>query len=191
MSEDYRQKTDEELLRLSVEKPSVFEVLVERYQAPFLRKAHRVLMSREDAEDAVQEAFTKIYMNAARFEPQEGASFGSWGYKILLNTCYTLYQKRKRMTEGRTYMEDEFFFNLSGKDDNGMEDNELRDVVAKLLAHLPKHLHRVLRLHFIMGYRQQEIADMEGETVGAVKTRIFRAKEELRKIYQMQEAGKQ
>jgi len=166
-------------------------VLVERYQAPFLRKAHRVLMSREDAEDAVQEAFTKIYMNAARFEPQEGASFGSWGYKILLNTCYTLYQKRKRMTEGRTYMEDEFFFNLSGKDDNGMEDNELRDVVAKLLAHLPKHLHRVLRLHFIMGYRQQEIADMEGETVGAVKTRIFRAKEELRKIYQMQEAGKQ
>jgi len=185
MSHEYVNLQDEELLRLSIEKPSVFEVLVSRYQAPFLRKAHRVLRNSEDAEDAVQEAFTKIYLNAGRFEPQDGASFSSWGYKILVNTCYTLYQKRKKTMEGRSFLDDEIFYNISGKENEGKE-NELRDMAASLLAHLPKHMHRVLHLHFLMGYRQQEIAEMEGESVGAVKTRIFRAKQELKKIYALQ-----
>lgn len=185
MTEDCNTLSDEEILQLSIKKPSVFEVLVRRYQAPFLRKAHRILHHNEDAEDAVQEAFTKIYLNAGRFIPQEGATFSSWGYKILVNTCYTFYQKRKKTFEGRTQLDDEIFYNLSGKE-NERKEIELRDMAASLLAHLPKHMHRVLHLHFIMGYRQQEIAEMTGEKVGAVKTRIFRAKEELRKVYAAQ-----
>ena len=173
---------DEELLRLSIKRPSVFEVLVFRYQVPFLRKARSVLRNNEDAEDSVQETFTKIYMNAGRFEPQEGASFSSWGYKILLNTCYTLHQKRKRTTGKRTYLEDEVLYNLGDKIDEG-KNAELRDLVASLLSNLPKHMSRVLHLHFILGYKEQEIAEMEGETLGAVKTRVFRAKRELKKIY--------
>lgn len=185
MKENYLTMRDEELLRLSIENPTVFGVLVDRYQAPFLRKAHRVLRNREDAEDAVQEAFTKIYVNAARFQSQEGANFGSWGYKILLNTCFTLHQKRKKTSGKRVYMEDEIFYNLSDKNEEGKE-LELGNMVATLLSHLPKNLHRVLHLHFIMGYKQQEIADMEGESLGAVKTRVFRAKQELKKLYAAQ-----
>lgn len=186
MREEYQDLRDEDLLRLSGDHPSVFEVLVERYQVPFLRKAMRVLRSREDAEDVVQETFTKIYLNAAKFEPQAGAIFSSWGYKILLNTCFTRHQKRKRVTGSNVYLDTETFHNLPDMTPI-REQNEMRDMATSLLAHLPKHLHRVLHLHFLMGYRQQEIADMEGETVGAVKTRIFRAKEELRRIYMMQE----
>jgi len=177
---------DEDLLRLAGDHPSVFEVLVDRYQAPFLRKAMRVLRNSEDAEDVVQETFTKIYLNARKFAPQEGATFSSWGYKILLNTCFTRHQKRKRATGNNVYMDTEIFHNLPDLAPI-REDNEIRDMVGSLLAHLPKHLHRVLHLHFLMGYKQQEIADMEGETVGAVKTRIFRAKEELRRVYAIQE----
>jgi RNA polymerase sigma-70 factor (ECF subfamily) len=185
MREEYQTMRDEELLRLSGDHPSVFEVLVDRYQAAFLRKAMRVLQNSEDAEDVAQETFTKIYLNAAKFEPKEGATFSSWGYKILLNTCFTRHQKRKRSTGGNIYLETEILHNLPDRTP-AQEQNETRDMVASLLAHLPKHLHRVLHLHFLMGYKQQEIADMEGETVGAVKTRIFRAKEELRKIYTIQ-----
>lgn len=185
MREEYQNLRDEDILRLSGDHPSVFEVLVERYQAPFLRKSMRVLRNREDAEDVVQETFTKIYLNAAKFEPKEGATFSSWGYKILLNTCFTRHQKRKRTTGSSVYLDTEIFHNLPDLAPV-QEQNELRDMAASLLAHLPKHLHRVLHLHFLMGYKQQEIADLEGETVGAVKTRIFRAKEELRKIYMMQ-----
>lgn len=186
MKEEYQTMHDEDILHLSGDHPSVFEVLVDRYQAPFLRKAMRVLRNSEDAEDVVQETFTKIYLNARKFEPQAGATFSSWGYKILLNTCFTRHQKRKKSTGNNVYFETEIFHNLPDLTPI-REQNEIRDMVASLLAHLPKHLHRVLHLHFLMGYKQQEIADMEGETVGAVKTRIFRAKEELRKVYMMQE----
>lgn len=185
MQGKYQSMRDEDLLHLSGDRPSLFGVLVERYQAPFLRKAMRVLRNNEDAEDVVQETFTKIYLNAAKFEPKEGATFSSWGYKILLNTCFTLHQKRKKSTGNNVYFETEIFHNLPDMVP-AQEQNEIRDMVASLLAHLPKHLHRVLHLHFLMGYKQQEIADMEGETVGAVKTRIFRAKEELRRVYMAQ-----
>jgi RNA polymerase sigma-70 factor (ECF subfamily) len=185
MTDDLTTLRDDELLRLSIASPRVFEMLVSRYQAPFLRKARVVLRSQEDAEDAVQEAFTKIYMNAGRFQPQEGATFGSWGYKILLNTCYTLHQKRKKKDSKRTFVEDEILYNLSGSVNEGTE-IELRDLAASLLSNLPKHMSRVLHLHFILGYKEQEIADMEGESLGAVKTRMFRAKREMKKIYALQ-----
>lgn len=185
MKDKYKDVRDEDLLRLSGDHPSLFEVLVERYQAPFLRRAMKVLRNREDAEDVVQETFTKIYLNASKFVPQDGATFSSWGYRILLNTCFTRYQKKKKSTNGNVHLETEIFHNFPDMA-GAQEQHEMRDLVASLLAHLPKHMHRVLKLHFLMGYRQQEIAEMEGETVGAVKTRIFRAKEELRKIYMVQ-----
>ena len=99
--------TDQELLQLSLKRPAVFEVLVSRYEDAFLRKANSVLHNNEDSEDVVQETFTKIYLNAGRFQPQEGASFSSWAYKILINTCYTFHQKRKKIGGKRVYLEDE------------------------------------------------------------------------------------
>src|SRR3989338_2299425 len=92
--EDTEQSTleetrDEDILRTSVKHPEFFSVLIDRYQDAFLRKALSIIKSREDAEDIVQEAFAKIYLNASRFVLQDGASFKSWGYKILLNAALT------------------------------------------------------------------------------------------------------
>jgi len=83
------ERSDEELLALSIKKPEVFGILLDRYQNAFLRKSQSVVFSREEAEDIVQETFTKIYTNAHRFEVVPGASFKSWGYRILLNTSFT------------------------------------------------------------------------------------------------------
>ena len=88
--------SDEELLARSERHPSLFAAIVERYQAAFLRKASQVVGDQEEARDVVQETFVKIYRYAGRFEKQEGASFSSWAYKILMNTSFTHYQKRKR-----------------------------------------------------------------------------------------------
>src|SRR3990167_8814815 len=88
--------SDEDILRISLKNPEVFKTLLDRYQKLFLRKASSIILSKVDAEDIVQETFTKIYLNAGKFKKQEGASFKSWGYRILINTALTHYAKRKR-----------------------------------------------------------------------------------------------
>ena len=87
---------DEEILALSIKRPELFSKLVDKYQDAFLRKAKRVLGDRSEVEDVVQETFTKIYLYSSKFQTQEGASFSSWAYKILMNTTFTQYQKLKK-----------------------------------------------------------------------------------------------
>ena len=59
---------------------------------------------------------------------------------------------------------------------------EMADYIARIMTELPKSLSRVLRLHILEGVPQKEIADIENISTGAVKTRIYRAKKEFRKI---------
>ena len=74
--------SDEELLKRSLKNPRLFEILLARYEEAFLRKAYYILGTKEAAEDAVQDAFVKIYKNAGRFEPQRP----SWGALLLVTS---------------------------------------------------------------------------------------------------------
>ena len=172
---------DEEVLERSIAQPSLFAVLVERYQDAFLRKAESVVRSREEAEDIVQETFTKIYFNARRFKTVEGASFKSWGYKILMNTTFTHYQKLKKKGGALIELDPEFYETLPDPANYSHEET-MRDYVASFLSRMPMQLARPLSLHFIDEYSQKEIAEMEGTTVSAIKTKIYRAKREFQRL---------
>ncbi len=172
---------DEEVLERSIAMPSLFAVLVERYQDAFLRKAESVVRSREEAEDIVQETFTKIYFNARRFKTVEGASFKSWGYKILMNTTFTHYQKLKKKGGALIELDPEFYETLPDPANYSHEET-MRDYVASFLSRMPMQLARPLSLHFIDEYSQKEIAEMEGTTVSAIKTKIYRAKREFQRL---------
>ncbi|OGZ06466.1 MAG: hypothetical protein A2845_06125 [Candidatus Lloydbacteria bacterium RIFCSPHIGHO2_01_FULL_49_22] len=172
---------DEVILERSIEHPSLFAVLVARYQDAFLRKADSVIHSKEEAEDIVQETFTKIYFNARRFKTVEGASFKSWGYKILMNTTFTHYQKLKKKGAAHVELDPEFYETLPDPA-NHREEEVMRDYVASFLSKMPAQLARPLKLHFLEEYSQKEIADMEGTTVSAVKTKIYRAKREFERL---------
>ena len=172
---------DEEVLERSIAMPSLFAVLVERYQDAFLRKAESVVRSREEAEDIVQETFTKIYFNARRFKTVEGASFKSWGYKILMNTTFTHYQKLKKKGAAHVELDPEFYETLPDPANYSHEET-MRDYVASFLSRMPMQLARPLSLHFIDEYSQKEIAEMEGTTVSAIKTKIYRAKREFQRL---------
>jgi RNA polymerase sigma factor (sigma-70 family) len=180
---DYKTMSDEDILTLSLSKPEVFSVLIDRYEEPFLRKVKNIVRSDEDSEDIVQQVFTKIYLNANSFKKQEGASFKSWGYKILMNTSFTYYQKLKKKNQNTAELteimekiiEDPLTSDYLGK-------KEVSDYVARVMTKLPKSLSRILHLHFIERFSQKDIAKMEGISLGAVKTRIYRAKKEFRDI---------
>jgi DNA-directed RNA polymerase specialized sigma24 family protein len=64
----------------------------------------------------------------------------------------------------------------------------MRDYVASFLSKMPSQLSRPLRLHFIEEYSQKEIAEMEGSTVSAIKTKIYRAKREFERLLDEQKA---
>lgn len=174
--------SDEELLSLSIKHPHLFEVIIDRYEAALLRKARAILYNQEEAEDMVQEAFTKIYINANKFHVQSGASFKSWAYRILINTCFTRYQKVKRERGVRTMMDPEVFESLGDVKSRDFEKQEISDYIFSVLSRIPEHLSRVLVLHVLEGRSQEEVAKIEGVSVGAVKTRVHRAKKAFKAV---------
>ena len=175
---------DEEVLLRSITHPSLFAVLVRKYEEAFLRKAMSIVREREEAEDIVQEAFTKIYLNAGKFKKQEGASFSSWGYRILINTALTHYQKRKRQGKANVALDEEIWALIPDKNLRQFEKTQLIDEVASVLARMPEMFAKALSSFFIEGKTQEEMAREEGVSVGAIKTRVHRAKKEFRKVYE-------
>lgn len=174
-SDEYETRTDEEILALSKRNPDVFAVLVVRYEDAFLRKAKSILWSQEDAEEVVQDTFTRIYVYADRYKPQEGASFSSWGYTILTRLAYTRYSKVRKL-QGRTSdMEPEAFERLPDNSDFRDQLTVTNEVLVAL-SKLPEHFARVLRLQFLEGLTQEEIAERENASIPAIKTRVHRAK---------------
>ena len=180
-SEKLKVKSDEELLHLSLSNPSVFSLLVERYQGAFLKKGKQILKSPEEAEDAVQEAFVKIYINAESFQKKEGASFKSWGYRIFLNQCFTVYKKLKIEKDFLLLFSQETAELIPDKNISLEHEKKLSaDYLLSVVSKLPDILRQVLSLHFIQDKPIKEVAGLLGISEGAVRTRIFRAKKELR-----------
>jgi RNA polymerase sigma-70 factor, ECF subfamily len=176
-------KSDEEILALSVKHPSLFALLVRKYEAPFMRKAMSIVHDETAAEDIVQEAFTKIYINAAKFTPVEGASFSSWGYRILINTALTVYQKRKKEGARTVQLDEDIWSLIPDRNLQQFEKKEIADVVASVLGRMPAIMSKALSSFFIEGKSQEEMAQEEGVSVGAIKTRVHRAKAEFKKAY--------
>ncbi len=175
--------SDEQVLAASVAHPSLFALLVRKYEEPFLRKAMSIVHSPEEAEDIVQEAFTKIYINANKFKTVEGAQFSSWGYRILINTALTHYAKRKREGGRVVELDEEIWALIPDKNLRQFEKKEFADEVASVLSRMPASFAKALTSFFIDGKTQEEIAREEGVSVGAIKTRVHRAKAEFKKIY--------
>ena len=175
-----KELTDEEILIRSQSRPWMFAVLLERYQDAFMRKARSIVRNELDAEEVVQDTFTKIYMNANKFEPREGAKFSSWGYRILMNTAFTRYQKLVKQGQRVVNIDPEFEQLIGEKaEHSGFE--ERRDAVERVLERMPGHFVYVLRLHYLERWSHQDIASETGETVGTIKARIHRAKGAFRK----------
>ena len=182
LSESTGDLSDEEVLVRAKHEPAYFEVLLDRYEAAFLRKAKSILWSPEDAEEVVQDTFTRIYLYADRYSPQEGASFSSWAYLILTRLAFTRYQKLKTQ-RGRTMALDPETYERLPDQSAFVEDLSVRDEVLVALAKLPEAAARILKLQFLEGKSQEEIAVLEGSTVSAVKTRVHRAKKLFKSAY--------
>ena len=172
------QPLDAEILKDSQDYPWMFRMLVDRYQEAFLRKGLYILRSRDIAEDAVQDTFIKIYKNARKFSERQGASFQSWAYKILINTCYD-YASQKIMSSNRIKLMDFSDLDVSG----GVEffsDKEQTSFVRSVLVRLPQRLSRLLFLYFFEDKSYEEIASLEHISLSAVRSGLYRARRQFK-----------
>lgn len=171
---------DDRLLIESQSSPWLFAILVDRYQEPFLRKVLSIVHNQLDAEEVVQDAFIKIYINADKYEPQLGAKFSSWAYRILINTAFTRYQKLVKVGQRFSQLDPEIE-QLFGEEKEHSAFADKRDGIERIFERLPEHLSLVLRLHYLDRWSHQDIADKTGENVGTIKARIHRAKAAFKK----------
>lgn len=178
---DFEIQTDEEILQLSLENPMYFEVLVDRYQKAFLRKSKYILKNEKDAEDVVQDTFVKIYTAGKSFQKQSDANFSSWAYTILINTCFSAYAKQKRDKNFTSVLDAELMDLLPNGFEVEMKRKTDFDEVLSYISKLPDIFKEVAKKFYIEGNSGKEIADSLDISENVVRTRLHRARNELKR----------
>jgi len=172
---------DEEILIKSLSNPRLFEILVQKYQDSFLRTANRVLNNIEEAEDAVQDAFVKIYFNAKKFKKQDGIEFKSWAFKVLFNTALTRYRRAKRFKTEAEY--NDALLSVQDKDcDADFKRRGERDMIDSVLRQMPDDLSAILKQHYLDDMPYADISASKGISIGAIKMKLFRARKLFKEI---------
>lgn len=180
--------TDQELARLSIENPESFGALMERYEAPLLRYIRRISsLSKEDAEDILQETFIKIYRNINDCDPD--AKFSSWIYRIAHNQTIDTLRKRKNDAASFSIEANDAAQFLRATTDIGAE-TERDDTLTQIetiIRELPETYREALILRFLEEKSYEEIMDILELPKGSVATLVHRGKKILRE--KMHEAG--
>jgi RNA polymerase sigma-70 factor (ECF subfamily) len=169
-----------------------FRVLVERYQGRAYALALRVLRDEEQARDAVQDAFLKVYRSLDRFEGR--SSFYTWLYRLVMNVCLDL---RRRDRSDRHLEWDENLGTepmagaapLAGSEgslgfapaDEALR-RELREQLAAAIDELPEAARETLVLREVEGLSYAEIAEALGIPKGTVMSRLHYARRRVREI---------
>jgi len=158
-----------------------FRLLHDRYASKIYSKAITMLRDEDDAKDATQEIFTKIFLNLGKFKGQ--SKFSTWVYSVTYNFCIDKIRKEKRSRELFTdEMDTPPDAEVDEGDDEGLRSMQLGGL-RKVLAQLRDHERTMLLLKYKEGVKIKDIAKMFGKNESAVKMQLKRAKEKAKRIY--------
>ncbi|KAK3582483.1 hypothetical protein CHS0354_024030 [Potamilus streckersoni] len=161
---------------------SVFEELVKRHENKVISLAMSYTRNEQDAKDIYQEAFIRVYRSLDNFEMK--SQFSTWLYRIVVNLCLTFVSSNKAVP-----------FSSFAKDDD-MDDIGVVDMLTQVPDNTTAYdasslieasfnvLNEKQRLYFVMkhieGYKLEEIAEINGTTIGSVKKTLFVALAKMR-----------
>jgi RNA polymerase sigma-70 factor (ECF subfamily) len=163
-----------------------FSELVKRYDRNIFRIAQHITHNEEDAQDVVQEAFLKAYQNLEQF--QGNSKFYTWLVRIAVNEAL---MKLRRRRSDKTVSLDEDVVTEEGSMPREVADwspnpeqlygqSELGDILKKTIQGLPPGFRTVFVLRDVEGLSTEETAEMLGLSIPAVKSRLLRARLQLR-----------
>ena len=163
-----------------------FETLIRKYDRQIFRIAQHITQNREDAEDVVQDAFLKAYEKLDQF--QGNSKFYTWLVRIAVNE--SLMRLRKRRTGKMVSIDEDIetdegsvprdLADWSPNPEQNYSQAELAKILRKTIQGLPPGFRVVFVLRDVDGLSTEETAEMLGLSVPAVKSRLLRARLQLR-----------
>lgn len=170
---------------------TAFEGLVERHEDRLYRLAMRLLRNDNDAREVLQESFVTAWQKLGNFAGR--AQFGSWIYRVTLNTALMLLRSRRRrpmvsmddMTEeavsaGIAAGSEQPANDWTRRPDEQLQSAELKEHIQQAVGELPEILRLTFVLRDVEGLSTEETAEALDVTVQTVKTRLHRARLALR-----------
>ena len=163
------------------------EELITRYGDRVYRLAMRITGNRSDAEEVVQDAFWTVIRRIETFRGD--AAFSSWLYRVTANCAYTKVRARRvrhqanSMDEGSVMLDEHVraLPDWSARIEDPALQFELRNVLIAALDSLPEDYRAIVVLRDVEGLSPQDVSQISGLSIGAVKTRTHRARLVLRK----------
>jgi RNA polymerase sigma-70 factor (ECF subfamily) len=183
---------------LRLREPTAAEGLVANYGERAYRLTIGITGNKQDAEEAVQDAFWSVIRKIDTFRGE--SAFGSWVYRIVSNAAYAKVRRRPQAIGERAIDEALPAFDENGRhagplvdwssriDDPAVQ-TELRTVLSSALSELPAGYRAVIVMHDVEGWSMAEVANCLGITVATAKTRAHRARLLLRQRLSIYMAG--
>jgi RNA polymerase sigma-70 factor (ECF subfamily) len=160
-----------------------FERLYALHGARMKSIARNLLGHESDAEDAVQEAFLKVYRGAGSFRGT--AAVSTWIYRILVNTCYDALRGRKRRSEDALTLETPKGARETASSPavaTAPGDHPLRIAIEQGVARLKPRQRDVFLLSAVEGFSHREISEVLDIPEGTSRTLLFEAKRHLQEL---------
>jgi RNA polymerase sigma-70 factor, ECF subfamily len=182
---DYRETADDQLVSLCQQGDQLaFDELMRRHQMSAMKVAVSIVRDRQDAEDEVQNAFWKAYEHINQF--QRDAKFSTWLTRIVVNQC--LMRLRRARRARFAYIDDPQGDDIAAADlrdaapspENLLGVRQVAAVLELEIKRTPPLLRHVFLLRDIENKPMPEVAATLGISVAAAKSRLLRARAELR-----------
>lgn len=151
-----------------------FRELYDEYYALAMRTAYSMTRNQNDADDAVQETFIRIYKNIQSFDTEK--PFKPWFYRILINEVRRILAKRKNNID----IDEVIHENLRVESEEA--DIDEKQLVHTALSEMNGNHREVLVLKYLNDFSEKEISNQLNITISAVKSRLFQARKSLQMI---------
>lgn len=157
---------------------AAFDEIVERHRRAVYQVCYRFVNNHEDASDLAQETFVRAWKGLPNFKGESALS--TWLYRIAVNVSLNRVSARRPVTEPLDA--DRFVDTVGEAPGEGLFREERVKAVRRAIAELPQKQRAALILRAYHDMSHQEIADVLGSSVGAVKANFFHALANLKKI---------
>jgi len=153
-----------------------FQELVDRYKDLVFALIARTVQDRSRAEDLAQEVFLRVHRGLPYFRGE--ARLSTWIYRIVANVCLQDHGRTAKTAP----LDEERSADALAAADRQFTDLEVRDRLEKAIARLPANYRLLVAAHYLRGVQYEELAEALQLPLGTVKTQLYRAKQQLRRL---------